>query len=272
MKSKACIIFGVSVQHEERLNVLHDFLRLIKIQYNDCKVFVGINYGMHPSIESIIESYNLDVVYERVIDESMYTGSDDSAYQLALKLFYANPIKYDICWFMHTKGGFNDRYVERNLYINEFYSKRMLIEDKFSKYPYLGVYGFRAGEYWVDSSNPVDPHITNQFMKAFWDEGQIDNFNCSFCKVIIIETMFALNATLMYKFLDTYPEFFTTKLRRYFFECEITNFLSTRSGYYPGIIMPGNWATGASMDPIIDNWIRENELTYLQEYKNLISL
>jgi len=271
METKSCVIFGVSVQNEDKLYVLHDFLRLIKSKYIDCKVFVGINYNNHPDIETIIDSYNLDVVYERLQDDSMYTGSDDSAYQLALKLFYADPVRYDVCWFMHTKGGFNGRDVERKLYIEEFFAKRLFIESKFAQLPNLGVYGYRAGEYWVDSTNPVDPHITNKFMEAFWNEGSIDNFNYSFCKAIIVETMFALNASLMYKFLDTYKEFFDTKLRRYFFECEITNFLTSRSGYYPAI-MTGNWATGANMDPIIDEWIKENQLTHLQQYKNLIRI
>jgi hypothetical protein len=36
--------------------------------------------------------------------------------------------------------------------------------------------------------------------------------------------------------------------------------------------MTGNWATGANMDPIIDQWINENQLTHLQYYKNLIRI
>lgn len=271
MEIKSCVIFGVSIQSEDKLYVLHDFLRLIKTKYSDCKVFVGINYDNHPDIEKIIDLYNLNVEYDRIQDENMYTGSDDSAYQLALKLFYTDPTRYDVCWFMHTKGGFNGRDVERKLYIDEFFAKRLFIESKFEQLSKLGVYGYRAGEYWVDSTNPVDPHITNKFMEAFWNEGSIDNFNYSFCKAIIVETMFALNASLMYKFLDTYKEFFDIKLRRYFFECEITNFLTSRSGYYPAI-MTGNWATNASMDPIIDEWIEENQLTHLQQYKNLIRI
>jgi hypothetical protein len=84
--------------------------------------------------------------------------------------------------------------------------------------------------------------------------------------------MFALNASLMYRFLDRYnEEFFTSKLRRYFFETEISNLLSSRSGYYQGIVT-GNWATGASMDPIIDQWVQENQLIHLENYKNLIKL
>jgi hypothetical protein len=273
METKSCVIFGVSVQNEDKLYVLHDFLRLIKNNYNDCKVFIGINYDMHTDIESIIDSYDLNVVYERLQDATKYTATDDSAYQLALKLFYADPNRYNVCWFMHTKGGFHERDVERKLYIENFYTKRLFIESKFAQLPKLGVYGYRAivnqGE---DPNNPVGPYITNRFMEAFWKSSPIDNFDYSICKTMIVETMFALNASLMYKFLDTYnEEFFNTTLRQFFFECEVTNFLASRSGYYPAI-MAGHMQHGSSMDPIIDTWIEENQLTHLREYKNLIRI
>jgi hypothetical protein len=272
MKTKSCVIFAVSINREDKLYVLHDFLRLIKSKYDDCKVFIGINYDNHIDIENIIDSYNLNTVYERLHDGSKYTASDDSAYQLALKLFYADPIRYDVCWFMHTKGGFNERDVQRKLYIENFYENRLFIESKFSQLPKLGVYGYRAINYFEDPNNPVRPYITNKFMEALWNKGPIDNFSCSICKILIIETMFALNASLIYKFLDSYSEeFFNIKLRHFFFECEMTNFLATRSGYYPAI-MRGHLMTEANMDPIIDEWIEENQLTHLQEYKNLIKI
>lgn len=272
MEIKSCVIFAVSVQKEERLYVLHEFMQLIKMYYSDCKIFIGINYGMHPDIESIIDSYELNVLYKRLSESSMYTASDDSAYQVALKLFYDDPVKYDVCWFMHTKGAFNERPTERGLYINNFYTKRLSIEDKFANLEHLGVYGYRAIDYHgIDPNNPVEPHITNRFMKAFWSESNIDNFNARICNVIIIETMFALKASLIYKFLDTYPEFFDTVIRMFFFECEISNFLSTRSGYYPAIVT-GNAFTGMKMDAVINKWIADNQLTHLQEYNNLIKL
>jgi len=269
---KSCIILGVSIEADTKLYVLHEILTMIKLQYSDCKVFIGINYGCNNLVETIIDSYGLDSTYERLLDQSLHTGSDDSAYQLALKLFYADPTQYDVCWFVHTKGGFNSRDVERHTYINDFFSRRNEIETKFQKHEYLGVYGYRAGEYWVDKTNPVAPHITNSFMRALWsDEPIIDDFTCEFCHVIIVETMFALNAKLMYKFLNRYSNFFDTKLRRYFFECEISNFLSTRSGYYQGIVK-GNWSNGLSMQPMINEWISKNQLAHLETYKQTVSL
>ncbi len=269
---KSCIILGVSIEADTKLYVLHEILTMIKMQYSDCKVFIGINYGCNHLVEAIIDSYELNSTYERLLDQSLHTASDDSAYQLALKLFYADPTRYDVCWFVHTKGGFNSRDVERHTYIHDFFGRRDQIESKFQNHEYLGVYGYRAGEYWIDHSNPVEPHITNSFMHALWStEPVIDDFTCEFCHVIIVETMFALNAKLMYKFLDRYSNFFDTKLRRYFFECEISNFLSTRSGYYQGLVK-GNWATGASMQPMIDEWISKNQLTYLETYKQTVGL
>jgi hypothetical protein len=272
MKTKSCVVFAISIDHGDMLYVLHEFVMLLKYRFSDCKIFVGINYNSHPDVEVILNQSGLDIVMDRLTDSYLHTASDDSAYQLALKLFYADPVRYDIAWFIHTKGGFNGRDVERKFYFHEFFSKRDAIEQKFNELEHLGVYGYRAGEFWVDHSNPVGPHITNDFMRAFWHEGPKDDFTCSLSKAIIVETMFALNASLMYRFLDRYnEEFFTSKLRRYFFETEISNLLSSRSGYYQGIVT-GNWATGASMDPIIDQWVQENQLIHLENYKNLIKL
>jgi len=267
-KIKSCIIFSISIVRDDKLYVLREYLQLIKDLYSECKVFIGINYGSHADIETIIDSYNLNTVYARLTEHYMYTGSDDSAYQIALKLFYQDPTCYDVCWFMHTKGGFNERTVERELYIDKFFTKKDFIESKFAQLTELGVFGYRAGEYWSDPLNPVEPHITNNFMRAFWSDYKIDNFNYTFCKMIIVETMFALRASLLYSFLNTYPEFFYTKLRKYFFECEITNFLSTRSGYFPAILK-GNIFTEASMDPLVDEWIADNNLNHLSKYKIL---
>jgi len=227
--SKSCVVFAVSIDREDRLYVLTEFLDMIKHRYSDCDVYIGINYGSHDKIESIIESYNLNAVYKRLLDPFFHTKSDDSAYQIALSLLHESKKIYDVCWFVHTKGGFNEREAQRKLYIDDFYSRRDYIENKFAELPYLGVYGYRSGVYWVDHTNPVGPHITNSFMRNIWLNKNDSEFKYDHCNVIIIETMFAIREKLIYDFLSKYQDFFTSRLRMFFFECEVSNLISSGS-------------------------------------------
>lgn len=266
---KSCFILAVTLHKKEKLYVLHEILQMIKNKFFDTKVFIGINYGSIDEIETVIESYGINAEYRRLTDEKFYCKSDASAYQIALELMKSDPEKYDICWFMHTKGAFNDRDVERRLYINEFYNKRDFVEKKFELYEHLGVYGYRAGEFFIDPNNPVDK--SDNFMKMLWDNEVVDDFKFTFSKIILIETMFCMRAKLIYKFLEMYPNFFTTPLRSYFFECEFANFIPTRLGYYQGVILgPKNWFNGNDMQHLLDNWIEENSLNHLADYKFLI--
>jgi len=268
--TKSCVVFAISVDSEDRLFVVTEFLDMIKARYSDCDVYIGINYGSHDKIESIIESYNLNAKYRRLTDPFFHTRSDDSAYQIALSLLHESKKTYDVCWFVHTKGGFNGREEQRKLYIEDFYSRRDYIESKFGQLPHLGVFGYRSGVYWVDHTNPVQPHITNSFMRNIWSEEKNSEFKYDLCKVIIIETMFALRGELIHNFLNKYEDFFTSKLRMFFFECEISNLLSSKQGYYQGLVDKRNWATKESMKPLFDEWIETNKLYHLKNYFDLI--
>lgn len=266
---KTCFILAVTLHKKQKLYVLKEILEMIKDKFYDTKVFIGINYGSIEEVEPLIDSYGMNVTYRRLTEEKFYCKSDASAYQIALELMYSDSTKYDVCWFMHTKGAFNDRDTERRLYINEFYSKRNLIEKKFELYDYLGVYGYRAGEFFIDPNNPVDK--SDNFVKMLWDNEVIENFKYTFSKVILIETMFCMRGKLIYDFLNLYPNFFTTPLRSYFFECEFANFIPTRQGYYQGIILGAkNWFNGTDMQHHLDSWIDENKLIHLSDYKFLI--
>jgi hypothetical protein len=79
-----------------------------------------------------------------------------------------------------------------------------------------------------------------------------------------------MKAKIIYDFIEKYPKFLTSKLRKYFFECEFCNILPTRLGYYPATIL-GNYLyyydITQDLSSLVDTWISENNLSHLKEYK-----
>ena len=262
---KNCFILAVSIHTEDRLYVLTEILDTVNLHYNNCKIFVGINYGAVPQVETVLNLYNLNIVHNRVTDKNLYTHSDDSAYQAALNLMINDSEVFDLCWFMHTKGGHNNRDFERGLYLNNFFTKRNEINAKFKADEYLGSYGYRCMPFGLDPNNPVD--VSDNFMYDFWNSSPSSLFKYSHCPVLLIETMFCMRASLVYKFIEVYPNFLHTKLRKYFFECEFCNFLPTRLGFTidseTGLT---DTFTEKSLIPLVNDWIDTNNLTHINKH------
>jgi hypothetical protein len=262
---KNCFILAATIQSEDKLYVLTEILNTIKLHFSDCKIFVGINYDSLPQIESMIDSYNLDCTYSRLTDEGLYSYGDESAYQVALNLMINDGEVFDLCWFMHTKGGHNNRDFERGLYLNNFFTKRSEINAKFEANEYLGSYGYRCMPFGLDPNNPVD--LSDNFMYDFWNSSPSNLFKYSHCPVLLIETIFCMRASLVYKFIEVYPNFLHTKLRKYFFECEFCNFLPTRLGFtIDSETDLTDIFTEKSLIPLVNDWIETNNLTYINKH------
>lgn len=272
---KSCVLLSVGVESEDKLYVLRECLDTLKSYFFDSKVFVGINCKAHADIERIVDEYNLNCQTARLVDESMYVAGDPSSFQLALRMMNESVEKYDVVWFMHTKGGHNARNEERRLYLTEFFPKRNYIEEKFKELEKLGVLGYRAVYYnWNDHEHHFKIRgslYDDRFVKDLWNDAPSKIFKHSFCELIVIETMFAMRAEIMYTFLEEYPEFLDTPINkfmdsRYYFEGEICNFIPTRMGYYPATIQKHLWSSNIDPQSLVNKWIDKNKLEHFRNY------
>lgn len=277
---KSCVVFSVSVASSDKLFVLEEFLDTLQKYYSDTKIFIGINITAHPDIESIIARYDLDCEVQRLKDERLYVSADPAGYQLALKMFLNSKEKFDVIWFMHTKGGYNPRDMERKLYLENFYPKKEYIENKFKQLPKLGVYGYRGIKYdWIHKHPYLQSKrdiLTERLVQDIWGDAPSKLFKYSICPLLIIETMFAMRAEIMYKFLEEYPEFLHTPMNkltqeteaRYYFEGEICNFIPTRMGYYPAVIERNLFLKKEDAQPLVREWISENDFKEYELYES----
>lgn len=264
---KTCVIFAASVFDPSRLNVIEDFFSNFKHNFADAEFYVGINYGSIPTLESEIEKYGLNCIIQRASNGSLYTRTDASAYQLALKLLKDSGKKYDVYWFGHSKGAVNSRPEERKMYLNDFFSQRQTIEKMFQTYPALGSWGIRgnsisgAGVRWTDYN--VDSYVPicqNVLIPPF----KYTHVNWSY-----IETLYTLKKEAVEAYVDALPpEFFTTKLDPWYAETVIP-WVPSRCGYFPYVKTNRCFFDKCNLKDVTKQWIDENGLTDLLPYLEL---
>jgi hypothetical protein len=273
MSLKTCVLFAVGIGPNTKLIVLHEYLTMLKQNFADSKIYAGINLTANLNVEPMLDQSGLDLEFKRVTDPNFHVDSDASAYQLALKMMMESGEKYDVVWFVHTKGGFHERDDIRQLYMENFFPRRKYIETKFEELEHLGVFGYRAGHYnWNNETNDKCLDISDRLIRDIWDGKPTPTLPYSYCKYIIVETMFAMKADILYKFLEEYPEFFDTHINRFptgkwFIELELCNIIPTRMGYYPVVFNDYDDYIHKNLQFTIDNWIEENKLYHLSDYK-----
>lgn len=255
---KSCVVFAASIFDSTRLNVIREFFSSFKTNFGDADFYIGINHGSIPNMENVIKEYELNCYFIQGIPE-LYTKTDASAYQAALKLLKQSGNKYDIYWFAHTKGGVNSREGVRELYLKEMFSKRKEIEDMFVKYPKLGSWGLRgnsisaAGVNWkdydVDCGLPICKNVPLNSSFPF------THVNWSY-----IETLYVLKKEAVEGFLELSPnEFFTTKLNPWYFET-VMPWVPSRAGYFPYVKIQRDFWDRCELTDITKQWINENKL------------
>lgn len=273
MSMNICVVFAVGIESDNKMYVLDEYLDMLKTNFSGVDIYAGINFSANPNIEEKLENSGLNIKFHRISDVTFHILSDASAYQFALKMMMESGKRYDVVWFVHTKGGHNDRDDIRSLYIKHFFPKRNYIESKFNQLEHLGVFGYRAGHYnWNNETNDKCLGIQNRIIRDIWDGVKTDLFPHTYCKYIIIETMFAMRAEILYKYFARYPEFFDTRINtfptgRWFIELELCNIIPTRMGYYPVVFFDYHTKFLRTLQFTIDNWIRENQLLHLADYK-----
>ena len=265
--SKSSVVFAVSIFSQDRLFVLREFLDTFKLKFSECDYYIGINYGSIPEVESVIAEYKLNAVVERVQDESLYCGSDASAYQVALALLKASGKQYNVCWFAHTKGAVNGRPAERSMYLSELFGERANIEQLFQSYDQMGSYALRgvssgaAGDNWAVFNH--DHHIKICSNEVYGDgELRYKHVNWSY-----IETMYAIKGEAVQAFINNTPdEFYNTKIQDPCYFEIIFPWIASRCGYFPYIKQSRCFWGSVDLKDITKQWIDENNLYHLNNY------
>jgi hypothetical protein len=265
---KSSVIFAVSIFDENKIHVLDEFFNEFKRNFSDCDFYIGINYNSLPQVESIIESYRLNTFVSRVVKSELYTGSDASAYQAALKLLKYNNKSYDIYWFGHTKGAVNHRPFERSLYLKELFGNRLEIESLFLNNPKLGSYALRgvsrsAGRLdWATYNKDHEIHLCENVIT---NELPFTHVNWSY-----IETMYVINKESVETFLNvTTDNFYNNRISEPCYFETVFPWVATRCGYFPYIKQSECFFKERNLKDITREWIENNKLYHLNNYLDL---
>jgi hypothetical protein len=235
-----------------------------KKYFVDADIYVGINPVSLPDVEPVINSYGLNVIDMNRCSESLYSESDASAYQNALKSLRSSGNEYDKYWFVHTKSGVNE-YSDylKTWYINNFLSKRSLVETFINDHIGIGSYGMLGLEYNTD----VEYKDTDCEIDIFKNT-LTDMFPCTCANFFYIHSIYVIDSKPMNIFLNSVSDiWFTSKLDRYYFE-GVFPFIVSRTGYFP--YLENRYSCNArDLQPNIDAWISSNNLEIYKKYSNI---
>lgn len=262
----SCIIFSATILSTNRLFVLRRFLETFKSKFPESDIYIGINPVSIPEVESVILEYKLPVRMARA-GTSLYSESDASGYQTAIKLLYDSGNRYDNYWFVHTKSGVNDHsdYL-REWYIDNFLSNKAPIES-YIKIKNLGSYGMLGLEYdFTRNYGNTDSDI------SLWTNGISEELPYTHSYFFYIHSIYSIAAGPMHTFLDLITDvWFTSKLDRYYFE-GVFPFIVSRAGYFPylenRISASGQDLSAYQLNWVIDNKLENKYMHLLNQFKS----
>lgn len=263
MMKNGCIIFSCTIFSEDRIFVLRRFLETFKLIYSDTDIYIGINHGSLYNIEDIISEYQLNTISSRS-NALLYSKSDASGYQVALKLLLESNKEYDYYWFVHTKSGVNlySDYL-REWYIDNFLSDRQNVEMFLNNYDDIESYGMLGLEYIPDKIyNETDTEI-DLFKNNITDELPYTHSNFFYLHTIYVLTHKPIS--VFFKLITNV--WFESKLDTYYFE-GVFPFIVSRLGYFPYVSnrIDNN---GGDILKLNKKWIDDNHLEKYEKYLNL---
>ena len=255
---KNCILFAAGLSDSGKLYIIDELLTALKINLPEADYYVGINsYSFEGTSEAFLSHIN-PVAMEKVSPE-LYVESDTSAFQLAMKLLKESKRKYDLFWFVHTKGGYHARDERRKLYIEKFIGRAWVIENMFREFPGLGIYGLQGvaksagGIKW--SAYNKD-HIIDICGNVSHDRFRYTHVNWSY-----IETFYAIRGDAVNHFLDiTDDDFYNSKISDICYFETIIPWIPTRMGLFPYVDIKKCFRKKGNLNMITSKWIRENNL------------
>lgn len=263
---KTAVIFSVAIFEESKGWMMDEWLVMLASKFAGCDIYIGLNPGTHKSIMEKIAATDLPIAVS-FVQPDLYCGSDASGYQLALRILRSTHQVYDYYWFVHTKGGVNNRDDRFKYYLNEFVAKRDEIEPFLIQNPHVGSYGLHGSKQSADGSQwktygdrdgtdhggfPIAKNVV-----------PFDKLTCTHVNFSYLETFFVLKGDVVNWFIEKADEsYFTTKIQnRWYFEV-VFPWLSSRFGLYPYVKNGINEISVADSNPITDEWKKENALTF----------
>ncbi len=262
--NKSCIIFACTILSEDRLHVLSEFVQEFQLNFSDSDLYIGINSGSIPVLEDHLLNSGLNIKAISRVSDELYTQSDASAYQLALKLLNQSKEDYEYCWFIHTKGGVNSHsdYL-RKWYIDNFLGQRYSVENFMTSLPGIGSCAMLGVEY---DNNKVYSE-QDELLPIFSKEITKD-FPFPFIEYFYIHTLYVIKGNIVKNFFSLLPqEWFNIKLNRYYFE-GVFPFIVSRTGYYPFLFNTRSM-NGVDLKTVQNNWILKNNLISYDKILNV---
>jgi hypothetical protein len=260
----SCVLFSCTITKHSRLHVLREFIEALSRNFKNSDVFVGINYNSLPETENILKSSGLKIKGIERASEELYTESDASAYQAALRLLKKSRYTYDFYWFVHTKSGVNKHSDSlKKWYIHNLLSKKENIEEFLKAMPEVGSYGLLGVEY---DKNKV--YLEKDCEIKLIENELSKELPYTHANFFYLHTIYVLTKNPLSRFFElTTQEWFNTKLDRYYFE-GIFPFIVSRTGYFPYVENRYS-CNSKDLSTYINEWIEENNLEHYKKFYNL---
>lgn len=203
---KNAVIFAMYLPNPARAQIYIDAL---KTYFGDCDVYIGLNSSFI-GVEKYLNQHGFfNIVY---VNKNLEVASDASAYQAALKLLKSKNIEYKNVYFIHTKG-ISYPEPERWMiscrdYFLGFCRQRNKIDENLE----------------LENCGMSAPIGRAETMNNGGYSKEMDKY-CPGMKQTDVEdimsliTFYGIKGSVVKHFLDNcIPQFFETKLDRYFFE------------------------------------------------------
>jgi hypothetical protein len=255
---KNCILFAAGVSNPGKLYIINELFGALKKNLPDADYFAGINANSSAGTGEAILA-QITPLAMQTVPEDLKLSSDASSFQLALKLLRESGRRYDLYWFVHTKGGYNPREERLRFYINNYIGNAAEIQRLFSIFPSLGIYGLHGMfqgsvfKFWktYNKDHIVDIHRNTSHNMLRYKH----------VKWTYIETFYTIRGAAINHFLEIAEDsFFNTKIGdKCYFET-IIPWIPTRMGMFPYVENKMCYRGGGNLNKSTRRWITENRL------------
>jgi len=266
---KHCILFAAGLADEGRIYIVDELMTALKENLPNADYFVGINTdSCAGTSESILR--HVTPVAMGTVPTAINVKSDASAFQLAMRLLRESDRRYDLYWFIHTKGGYHNRDDRRKVYIDRFIGKASDIRMIFSEFPSLGSYGLQGvikRPRWKSFRNYKKDHVIDICRNIPHHGFKYTHVNWSY-----IDTIYAIRGEAINHFLDIAPDsFYYSRIKDLFYFETVIPWIPTRMGFFPYVETKECFRKKGNINKMTKRWIKKNKLG-CEEFDCLLTL
>jgi len=266
---KNSLLFAAGLADAGSIRVIDELMTALKQNLPDADYFVGINSDSFAGTSESILRHITPVAMETV-PSVLNLKSDASAYQLAIKLLRESGRRYDLYWFIHTKGSYHNRDERRKMYIDRFIGKASEIRMIFSEFPNIGSYGLQGvakGSSRTSWKTYNKDHIIDICGNIPHDEFKYTHVNWSY-----IDTIYAIRGEAINHFLDITPDsFYNSRIEDICYFETVIPWIPARMGFFPYVETKKCFRNKDNLNKITKQWIIENKLG-CSEFDRLLTL